>query len=232
MKKLLIGISIFMLFDTIGLAACDGSTKNARTNALIYDDSLTLKFIKKATAAGDYQTFSSELSLSELKTEVDAIELEVGTLTSEIVNERFLLVEKLIPFDKVNYYLIADITKTTESDSFRYHFSPCYSSFEEGNDPDDKKYIVHVPHHYFVFDPDADYPLEIQYDTPYELTGTKDDIFEFYNKVSIYDVTDEDNRIVVDVKDDAEIAGRHTKADVVIYFEEEEGKVFARYKSE
>lgn len=228
MKKLfLLLIACVCLFS-----ACDSSVKNPRVKALIYDDYLQLDFIKKATSAGDYKTFYSELSLEEIKVKVNNIKPKIGSITSNIINDRFLLIEKFVPLDKVNYYLIVDDTKNTDSGNHHYNFSACSASFSTGSYSDKTYYIIHAPHHYFVFDENNDYPFDIRADIPYELTGTKQDIFDFYNKIKIYDVVNETNRIKVTLKDDVEIFGRHTKTDFVIYFEENDGKSFASYKSE
>lgn len=228
MKKLF----VLLIACVYLFSACDGSVKNPRENALIYDDYLQLDFIKEATPAGDHTIFNCELSLEEIKVKIDNIKLEIGTITSNIINDRFLLIEKLVPLDKVNYYLIADVTKNTDSDNRHYNFSACSSSFSAGSYPDQTHYIIHVPHHYFIFDENDDYPLTIRADVAYELTGTKQDIFDFYNKIKIYDVENEADCIKVKIKADAEIYGKHTKTDFVIYFEENDGKSFAHYKPE
>ena len=228
MKKLF----VLLLVCVCCFYACDGSAKAPHVNALIYDDYLKLDFIKKSTPTGDYTIFYSELSLEEIKVKVNNIKPKIGSITSNIINDRFLLIEKLVPLDKVNYYLIVDVAKNTDSDNHRYNFSACSASFSTGSYPDETHYTIHTPHHYFVFDENDDYPLTIRADIPYELTGMQQDIFDFYNKIKIYDIVNETNCIKVNIKDDMETFGRHTKTDFVIYFEENDSKTFVRYKSQ
>ncbi len=234
MKKLsLVAIAILTVVFMSGAAfSCGGSqnVRSVRAYSMLYEDDYLEIKIKARKAAGPTQYFTSETIITGIERILDETEPEVGTITTKLYQDRFLLIERTIPTDKFDYYLIADRTKD-DGETRSYFFAPPATEFL---DDDGTLFKFFVPYHLFVYDPDLPQFFEADFDKRYEMAGTKQDVSDFYNKVNIYDVTDETDRISIAISDAGENAEiSEIAADgFAIYFEEENGKTFANFKAE
>ncbi len=216
MKRLFICL---LAFFSLLFTSCDSSnySKTIRASSKINDDYLEIEFRVRVEHAGDYMYFSTDKNIEEMKSVFDSSTLEVGVITTEIINNIFLFIEKKNPDNKSQYYILIKIADD-ESSNFRYMFTTPNGSIDSD--------IVLIPHHYLVYRPEEDF-FRIVPNTPYEMTGTKQDFLNFYKGVFIYDITENDSSLTVEIINKDLITKFHTKNDFSIDFQEKEDKMYA-----
>lgn len=222
MKKFLCFV---LVLSAIFFTGCDNSKKMTVKSAT-YDDSLKISIkADKIDSGGNHYTFKTDYTLVQIKEIIDNITLEVGTITSTIYNNDYLIIEKVIPIGKINYYMIADL-KRNESKPW-YYFSSMSTFINETTN-------ILIPYHYIMTDSDAASQglyFNIDENKSYEVVGCKEDIFNFYTKVNIFEITSDDNSILINVKDNGDIYGAHTTSSFTITFKNENDKLYAVYKT-
>lgn len=215
-------IIVFILLGCLPFfGGCDSSVKKLEMNSIIGDDYLLLPFkADKATAGGLHISFSTDMTLKEMGEKIKS-----QNISTEISGSDFLLIIKTIPKNKTRYYMIA------KKSNGLYEFM-CPASDITGN------YLIFTPFHLLGLSSEnqsSGLPYGINADTEYKINSTYEKIADFYKAVGdIYDVAEEESRILISVKEDSYISegyARHIrKGSFAIEFEEKTDGNYVTYR--
>lgn len=216
-----------MIAMVIVLASCGGGedSNTIRANAIVDDDFLEVNLnVSNYATAGDHATFFSKKDLNELKDVFDAATITGATLATEIVNDSFLMIDKTTDDGKTYPYMVANVGKSDDKQSNYYYFSAPKSIL------DDDDHTVYIPHHFLKFNSNTTLYFNVISENEYEITGSEDDIYQFYNAIDIYDVHKEEDQIVVQINEDVSFSGSHTKRDFQVTFSTDDGDRVAKFE--
>lgn len=225
MRFNIIILFILLLFILIG---CGGgkNSKVITANSILNDDSLEFKLkVSNYVYAGDHVTFYSDKNIEQFKHFVDHYTYKEAILSTEIVNDSFLMIDKINADGEIYKYMIAKVGESNDKKYNLYHFSSPSSILDDNT-------TVFIPHHLIKPDNIDHIYFQVTNNKKYEMTGSKEDIFRYYDDIFIYDVTKTDNSIIVNINENKVLSGDHTKNHFTIVFSNENGKDFLIYQTE
>lgn len=199
--------SLIFIMTLLILSSCGGmDSESIRANAIIDGDFLEIELnVTNYVVGGDHSTFFSKKDLNELKDIFESAPLDDATLTTKIVSKSFLMIDKTNNNGKTYHYMVAHVGESDDKQANYYYFSAPESTL------DDDKNTVYIPHHLLKFDSKTTLHFNVTSKHDYEITGSEEDIYDFYNNIDMYDVEKEGNKINVIVGENVPFTGRHTK---------------------
>lgn len=116
--------------------------------------------------------------------------------------------------------MIAKIGESKDDNNNWYYFSDLSANLGREN-------VVLFPHQYFKIVNDQGLFFNVNLDEKYDMTGSPEEIVEFYQSIKIYNVSKVENGIEINMNEDASFTDKHTKNAFKITFLMEGDKQFA-----
>lgn len=184
-------------------------------------------YITNAYQEPEFIYYNCSKSLSDTKKIIDRLSNGHTLISSNLISNKYLLIEK-IKDSKLDYYMIIDTAKEAESDTKEY----CFFNLAGKIDWSNKSFLI--PYHLFNDDIRTNlksyhYDNGFDVEKQYEITGTKEDFYNFYNKIDVLNVTQNEDKIFIKVKEDAETIKKFAKYDFFISFYETDSKNFISF---
>ena len=230
-KKLSIALTLCALICFFTGCVGTNNSRKITARSTFGNDYLEIEIsVQNYSLGGNLCHFSSENDVKEMERVFKSVSSNKFTLDTEIFDENLFIQKNIVNTDICfYYYLIAGETKNSDNLK-RYTFLSAEHSVcdESGENP------ILVPFHLFK-------DLALPYHTssgdsimkaaePYELSGDKQAFINFYKNCFIYDVTESENLLTINVNRDLLQKSTHTKKDFKIFLNEQEPNVTVIYQ--
>ena len=225
MKRIfsVIALIITAICGIFCFTACDGASDKVFTHGDFYNDSVTIPIKFKKAYYSYFILKDDSNAMQYIKSGVDSIIEEGVTYETKVYGEDFLLIEKYLPNGNMCYYIVIRIG--SERNGYFFNTPSTYFDGMKSND------TILFPYHLMGLSSELEdfwsyYGDGVGFGRIYRISGTKDEIIEFYDKMHVYDITENGDTVPIKLKgSQSDYNTCHTeKAFTITFGEDEEGK--------
>lgn len=209
MKKLfklftyICAVAACIAFAGCGMLACPSPLKNVISYCSLHENcdfKLPVKVTRGRHSDPEYQTFGTDETLEEIKTNVESLNKKGESYSAEIYADKFLFIEENTDGGKVHYYLL---TKLTDAENTYHLRCPAYGLKASEEEEYGASELIYLPAHLLQIQASKyEFIFDVVAGCKYKLNCERRNVEDFYRRIKEFEVTDTQSGITVKTCDE------------------------------